>query len=105
MTFSATGRATIVATLAKPVPGENDWAHATNEVVRLWSDDGARTFRSEVLGPIDAMVPHWLPSLERPTGHHPIPNEPGIIFTGGGGGTGLNELELNNPVWWRPTNG
>lgn len=105
MTFSASGRATIVATLAKPGTGESDWAHATNEVVRFWSDDDTRTFRSEVLGPVDPATPHWLPNLERPTGHHAIPDEPGIIFQSGGGGDGLNELTLNNGVWWRPTGG
>jgi hypothetical protein len=71
----------------------------------LWSDDALETFRSEVLGPLDANVPHWLPNLERPTGHHAIPAEPGIIFTSGSGGAGLDELRLNNEVWWRPTGG
>jgi hypothetical protein len=105
MTFSASGRATIVATLAKPGTGESDWAHPTNEVVRFFSHTGQPPFACEVLGPIDAKVPHWLPNLERPTGHHAIPSEPGIIFTSGSGGAGLNELTLNNEVWWRPTNG
>jgi hypothetical protein len=56
-----------------------------------------------LLGPIDSKVPHWLPNLERSTGHHAIPEQPGIIFTSGSGGTGLDELKLNNQVWWRPT--
>ena len=102
MTFNASGRATIVATLAN-APAGDDWAHATNEVVRFWSNDGARTFSCEVLsGAADKPV-RWLPSLERPTGHHAIPDEPGILFQAGSGGAGLSELELNNEVWWRPT--
>jgi hypothetical protein len=105
ITFSASGRATIVATLAKLGPGENDWAHPSNDVVRLWSDDGTRTFQCEVLQPLAGHRPHWLPNLERATGHHVIPEEPGIIYTAGEGGTKLSELQLNNQVWWKPRNG
>lgn len=105
MTFSASGRATIVATLAKLGPGETDWAHATNDIARLWSDDGCRTFQSEVLGPAGAKRPRWMPGIERPTGHHPIPHQPGILFTAGSGGAGLTERTLNNEVWWAPGGG
>lgn len=104
ITFSTSGRATIIGTLAKLGPGEIDWAHPSNEIVRLWSDDHTRTFQSEVLGPLDPQTPHWLPNLERPTGHHAIPEEPGIIYLAGGGGSGLKDLALNNQVWWRPRN-
>ena len=105
MTFSASGRVTIVATLAKLAPGESDWAHATNDIVRFWSDDGALTFRCEVLDPGSGKRPRWLPNLERPTGHHSVPDEPGIIFTAGSGGAGLHERLLNNEVCWWPANG
>ncbi len=104
MTFSASGRATIVGTLVKMAPGESDWAHPSSQIVRLWSDDGAKTFRSEVLLPLEGHGPHWLPNLERPSGHHRIPDEPGIIYTAGSGGSGLHDRELNNQVWWRPAN-
>ncbi|MSU51145.1 MAG: twin-arginine translocation signal domain-containing protein [Opitutus sp.] len=106
LTFSASGRATMVATLVKlAAPTESDWAHPSSAVVRFWSDDDGRSFRSEVLEAPGAMTPHWLPNLERLTGKNVIPVEPGIIFTAGGGGAGLNELELNNEVWWRSANG
>jgi hypothetical protein len=104
ITFSASGRATIVATLAKLAPGESDWGHPSTEIVRLWSDDGTRTFRSEVLTPTDPKQPHWLPNLERPTGHHAIPEEPGIIYLAGDAGAGLKDLALHNQVRWRPRN-
>lgn len=104
VTFSASGRATIIGTLVKLAPGETDWAHPSSQIVRLWSDDGARTFQSEVLQPYDGHGPHWLPNLERATGHHAIPELPGILYTAGSGGTGLHERELNNQVWWRPAN-
>jgi hypothetical protein len=101
ITFSASGRATIVATTARlGAVNESDWAHASNEVVCFWSDDGCQTFRCHTLGGGANRRPWWLPNLERATGHHPIPHAPGIIFTGGSGGAGLNELELNNEVWW-----
>ena len=106
MTFSASGRATIVASLVnKLAPGEIDWAHPSSEVVRLWSDDGGRTFQSEILANAEAKRPRWLPSLERPTGHHAIPGESGILYTAGGGGGGLKDLQLGNQVWWHPSNG
>jgi hypothetical protein len=105
MSFSASGRATIVATLARlAAPTEEDWAHPSNEVVRFSSDDGCHTFRCEVIELSDAGRPRWLPNLERATGHHSIPDEPGMIFTAGSGGAGLNELELDNQVWWWSAN-
>lgn len=107
MTFSVTGRATIVATLAELETGKSDdWGHASNRVVRFWSDDAElRHFECEVLTAPESKTPHWLPSLERPTGHHTIPHSPGILYQGGSGGAGLHERELNNHVWWRPANG
>lgn len=101
MAFSASGRATIVGNLVKLGPGESDWAHPTSEIVRLWSDDGAQTFRSEVLVNPAAKHPHWLPSLERPNHPGPLPVEPGILYTAGSGGGGLKDLDLNNEVWWQ----
>jgi hypothetical protein len=93
-----------VANVAKVGPGESDWQHPSSEIVRFSSDDGAKTFQGEILEPLKIRAPHWLPNVERATGHNLVPEEPGIIYTAGGGGTGLNELELNNHVWWRPKN-
>lgn len=104
VTFSASGRATVVATLVKPGPGESDWSHPSSRLVRFWSDDGTRTFQSEVLAAATKPGPHWLPNLERPTGHHAIPDEPGIIYMAGDGGAGLHERDLRNEVWWQPRN-
>ena len=66
----------------------------------LWSDDGTRTFRSEVLTPIDSKRPHWLPNRERATGHHAISETLGIISLAGGAGSGLKDLALKNQVGW-----
>lgn len=108
LTFSETGRATIVA-VAVNVPIEErtplkEWGHPSCEIVRLWSDDGLRTFQSEILAPKNTEQTHWLPNLEHPTGHNRVPKEPGIIYTVGGAGAGLKDLDLNNQVWWKPAN-
>lgn len=108
MAFSETGRATIVAVVLNPPAAEvgtaKEWGHPTTEVVRLWSDDGLKTFASEVLMPMDAQDPRWLVSIERATGHNRVPHEPGIIFTGGVPGGGLKDLMLGNRVFWQPGN-
>ncbi len=108
LSFSQSGRATIVAVVLNAPPEERqplkEWGHRTTEILRLWSDDDLRTFRSEILAPIDAKEAHWLPNIERATGHNQVPQDSGIIYTGGGPGPGLKDLELNNRVYWRPSN-
>lgn len=106
MTFSDSGRATIIAVVLNP-PLEDrtlqgEWGHRTTEVVRLWSDDGLQSFQSEFLSPPDATETHWLPNIERQTGHNQVPPEAGIIYTAGGPGAHVLDLEPNNHVWWRP---
>lgn len=102
VTFSESGRCTIIGCAVKLAAGEMDWGHRSSEIVRLWSDDGARTFQAEILEPTDSNTPHWLPNLERFGGHNRVPDEPGIIFTAGSAGGGLHDLELNNRVIWQP---
>lgn len=104
VTFSESGRLTIVAQVVKLGPDEQDWGAPTTEIVRLWSDDEWATFRSEVLEPVDAKEPHWLPNVERASGHNRVPDVPGIIYTAGATGGGLKDLGLGNKVWWRPGN-
>jgi hypothetical protein len=108
MSISDSGRATIVAVVLAPPPEDvgtpKEWGHPTTEVVRLWSDDGLKTFHSEVLAPMDPREPHWLVNIERPTGHNQVPELPGIIFTGGVAGAGLKDLMLSNRVYWQPAN-
>ena len=107
MSFSDSGRATIVAVVLNPPADEvgtaKEWGHPTTEVVRLWSDDGLKTFQAEVLAPTDTSEPHWLVNIERATGHNRVPHEPGILFTGGIPGGGLKDLMLGNRVYWHPT--
>lgn len=106
LSFSEEGRATLVAVILNPPPAERDplkaWAHPTTEIVRFWSDDNLQTFQSEIVSVEDAQQAHWLPNLERPTGHNRVPSSPGIIYTAGPAGGGLHDLELNNEVRWQP---
>ncbi len=104
VTFSQSGRGTVVASVVKLGPGEIDWAHPSSEIARFWSDDGMATFKSEILQPTNPAVSHWMPNLERATGHHAIPHEPGIISIAGPAGAGLHDLVLNNGVIWQPRN-
>jgi hypothetical protein len=108
ITFSESGRATIVVAVLNPPKEERSllkyWGHRSCEVVRLWSDDGMKTFQSEVLGTIDPNRAHWLPNIERATGHNRVPDPAGVIFTDGPSGGGLKDLELHNGVRWQPSN-
>lgn len=104
VTFGESGRGTVVASVVKLGPGEQDWAHPSSEIARLWSDDSMATFKSEIFVPTDSKVSHWMPNLERATGHNRIPDVPGIIFIAGGAGGGLHDLVLNNGVVWHPKN-
>ncbi len=109
ISFSDSGRVTIVAVVSKLTPEEardpaKEWGHPTTEVVRLWSDDGLLTLQSEILQPEDATRAHWLANLERATGHNRVPDEPGIIYTAGDRGAHVGALELANEVRWQPKN-
>ncbi len=107
ITFSRSGHASIITALVKLSDGESsnnlakEWGHSNTEIVRLWSEDGMETFQSEIITP-DSTRAHWLPNIERTTGHNQVPDIPGIIFTKGEAGSGLHDLALGNEVWWHP---
>lgn len=106
VSISASGRITVMTTVMNATARELDertwWGHRSTEVVRLWSDDAGKTWRSEVVSPVDPQRTHWLASIERATGHNDVPDTPGIFYTAGGAGGGLNDLDLNNEVVWCP---
>lgn len=107
LSFSAGGRATIVAVVVPRSAGEGDplktWGHPATEIVRLWSGDNLKTWQSEIVSDEDAAEAHWLPNVERPTGHNEVPSVPGIVFTAGPAGGGLHDRNLENEVLWQPT--
>ena len=47
----------------------------------------------------DGHVSHWLPNIERTTGHHQIGADVGVLYTAGGPGPGTKDL-LSNRVFF-----
>ena len=93
------GQVFIVLTLMKPeTAGEQNWAHASSEVIRLHAPDIGGRFTTELLSEPDMAEAHWLPNLERPTGHNRV-DVPGVIYTAGPAGEGCDDI-LSNKVWW-----
>lgn len=96
-TFTRGGTLVVVGQVQRPGDDEPSWGHPTNEVVRFASRDGGKTFSFAVVSRPDAAESHWLPNLERSTGHNDVPERPGVIYTAGGPGEKNTEL-LSNRV-------
>lgn len=73
------------------------WGDPTNEIVAFQKSGASVKFRA--ISAFDKKTSHWLPSIERPTGHNLIKGRPGIIYTGGPAGEKNTDL-LNNRVFW-----
>jgi hypothetical protein len=98
--FTPDGQLMVVSTIMDIKSSAEAWAHPSTEIVQLISRDGGIHFSSGLVSETDPQVPHWLPNLEKPTGFNATPAQPGMIYTGGGAGTGLGDV-LTNQVWWR----
>ena len=93
------GRIFIVLALMKPeTVSEENWAHKSAEIVGLQAPDIGGKFSVDLLSKPDMTVPHWLPNLERPTGHNRI-DVPSVMYTTGVAGEGCNDI-LSNTVYW-----
>lgn len=99
VTFVPGGKMAIAATIQKAKAGEETWGHGSNEVVQFISTDGGKTFSFELVSKPDASVSHWLPNIERATGHNTVPDRPSIIYTAGSAGKKNTDL-LSNGVYW-----
>lgn len=99
VTFNGRREMIVAATLQKAKSGDDTWGHASNEVVRFISTDGGKTFSFEFVSKPNPAVSHWLPNIERPTGHNRVPDRPGILYTAGPPG-GKNTELLSNGVHW-----
>ncbi|NQT11097.1 MAG: BNR-4 repeat-containing protein [Planctomycetes bacterium] len=97
--FTAGGDAVVAATIQRAASGDDTWGHSTNEVVRLTSSDGGETFSCQLVGQPDPATSHWLPNIERPTGHNAAAAPPGIIYTAGPPGETNTDI-LSNGVYW-----
>lgn len=65
----------------------------------MHSSDEGRSFSFTFASPPDSEEPHWLPNIERPTGHNDIGDDVGFIYTAGGAGPKLKAL-LSNKVYF-----
>ncbi len=98
--YDAAGRLLVVLTRIRPPDGADEtvWGHPSSEIALLVSQDGGERFEARLLSKPDETRPHWLPSIERPTGHNRV-STPGIIFTDGTRGEN-NRQVVANRVWW-----
>ena len=93
------GRIFIVLALMKPeIVSEGNWGHKSAEIVGMQASDIRGKFSVELLSNPDMTVPHWLPNLERPTGHNRV-DVPGMMYTAGVTGEGCHDI-LSNAVYW-----
>jgi len=74
------------------------WGEERQEILWLASRDLFKTVSGGLVSPVDPACPHWLPNMERPTGHHPV-SLPGILYTAGTRG-GKNTDVVSNEVYW-----
>jgi hypothetical protein len=99
LTFNRKGDMFAAATLQNAAQGEETWGHSANEVAQFTSTDHGKTFSFQLISEPDAKTSHWLPNIERATGHNTAPDRPGVIFTAGPPGDGLKDI-LSNGVYW-----
>ncbi len=92
------GHVFVVAQLQKIGAGETSWGHKSNEVVLLRSKNKGKSFQFSLLSAFNPEICHWLPSVERNTGHHPIVSSPWCMYTAGAPGSGNSDI-LSNEVW------
>ncbi len=98
LSFDEAGRLHGVAQLQTGEQKEKIWGDPTNEVV-AFTVDGDYNTQFRAISKFDANTSHWLPSIERPTGHNQVADRPGLLFTAGPAGESNNEL-MNNRVYF-----
>ena len=77
---------------------DNNWGHKSSEIIGLQAPNIGGKFSVELLSKPDMTVPHWIPNLERPTGHNRV-GVPSVIYTAGVAGAGCDDI-LSNGVYW-----
>lgn len=101
VTFNDQGECFVVLTLIKPKEA-TDRATATRpaqDIALFHSQDGTAQFRCEILPFNESTQNRWLPNLEVQTGFNTVAEGPGLIYTEGERGDGLDDV-LNNKVHW-----
>jgi hypothetical protein len=79
-------------------PEYKAWGNSQHEVLWLESCDRGKTFAGKMVSKLDSTRAHWLPNVERPTGHNQV-GVPGLIYTAGGPGE-KNTQVVSNGVHW-----
>lgn len=98
LAFDQAGRLHGAAQLQTGEQNEKRWGDPSNEVVAFTVDHDDRIeFRA--ISEFDAGTTHWLPSIERPTGHNQVAPRPSCLFTAGPAGSKNTDL-LSNRVYF-----
>lgn len=98
LAFDQSGRLHGTAQLQTGEQKEKIWGDPTNEIV-AFTLDGDDDLQFRAISEFDASTSHWLPSIERPTGHNHVAERPGILFTAGPAGNKNTDL-INNRVYF-----
>jgi hypothetical protein len=77
---------------------DNNWGHKSSEIIGFQAPNIDGKFSVELLSKPDMTVPHWIPNIERSTGHNRV-DVPGVIYTAGVAGAGCDDI-LSNSVYW-----
>ena len=96
VTFDSDNNMYIVAQISKINDGENYWGHPSSEVVLFYSKDQGNSFSCRLVSTLDKKRAHWLPNIERNTGHHKINHHPYCMYTAGPPGTGNSDILAND---------
>jgi len=98
LSFDQQGRLHGVGQLQTGKQNEKIWGDRSNEIAAFTvAGKGGIQFRA--ISKFDPKTAHWLPNIERPTGHNTVPDRPGILFTGGTAGKANTDL-LKNHVYF-----
>ncbi|MBN1341975.1 MAG: BNR-4 repeat-containing protein [Phycisphaerae bacterium] len=99
LTIGADGRWCIALTgnPIEPDKGQG-WGGTKNEILWLESSDAGESFTTRIVSKIDPNVGHWMPSIERPTGHNRVAR-PGLMYLAGDRGKKNTDI-LSNGVFW-----
>lgn len=98
LSTNSEGTLFIVAQVHNTPPEESSWGHPSNEIICLETADQGTTFKTYLVSDPDPGVAHWLPSIERQTGHNVIEGRPVMMYTAGGAGSGLKDMLANRVI-------
>ncbi|SVB22756.1 uncharacterized protein METZ01_LOCUS175610 [marine metagenome] len=98
LSFDHQGRLHGVGQLQTGDQNEKIWGDPTNEIV-TFTVVGKSDIQFRAISKFDPKTSHWLPNIERSTGHNTVPSLPSVLFTGGAAGKANTDL-LKNRVYF-----